>query len=126
MATATADERTQADPGTAELGWTPGGPDDRRLKVARWLLADEAAGFAFVKVPEPIPHPSGDPALADCHCGPNSTTRKRSPEGRCGSPGKHPEGESWQTSGTRDERVIAGILRQPGYQLGVVVLPGGR
>ena len=121
---------SSADPGTPlggsapSPGWTPGGEDDRRLRVARWLLGFEEAGFAFVKVPEPIPHPSGDPKLADCHCPPDSTTRRKS--GRCTAPGKHPVGESWQRSGSRDLRVIAGILRQPGFQLGVIVLPGGR
>jgi hypothetical protein len=121
--------QTDAGPSTSApprggAAWTPGSEDDRRLRVARWLLEIEDAGFAFVKVPEPIPHPSGDPKLADCHCPRTSETRARN--GICASPGKHPTGEAWQRSGRRDLRVIAGILRQPGYQLGVVVLPGGR
>ena len=121
---------TSADPGVpprtsaGSPGWTPGSEDDRRYRVARWLLGIEEAGFAFVKVPEPIPHPSGDPTLADCHCPPNSTTRRKT--GRCTAPGKHPIGEGWQRSGSRQLPVAAGVLRDTGHQLGVMVLPGGR
>ena len=106
-------------------GWTPGAA--RTTGACAWRAGcsgSRTPASPSSRSPSPSRIPRGMPSSRTATARRTSETRRKT--GRCTAPGKHPVGESWQRSGSRDLTVIAGILRQPGFQLGVIVLPGGR